>query len=275
MQENYVESISLTPRIRSTRKPSRTRVRNWKRQLLLLCPAKLWRIMGVADLTRTKQNLRVFWKPMNPPECVWGILNHIITKTILQEKVRIHCSIIIWFTYLFLCLKLWKFLQRKQRWTRNGKNWKNFRRGTWRMSEVRKRWSMKQGRRALQFNFASWMDMSFEKCWIGGKTLKIQRSSCAPRWYCKRWFWVLRSIHWTRIFSISNDSRQDHGYHLQIAWLRWTTSRRSISLYPSEDGRCSQINENSKIGMSRYLDSSTTTQMANIMVQYGRPGLSS
>ena len=23
---------------------------------------------------------------MNPPECVWGILNHIITKTILQEK---------------------------------------------------------------------------------------------------------------------------------------------------------------------------------------------
>ena len=31
---------------------------------------------------------------MNPPECVWGILNHIITKTILQEKVRIHCNII-------------------------------------------------------------------------------------------------------------------------------------------------------------------------------------
>ena len=31
----------IDPRIRSTRKPSRTRVRNWKRQLLLLCPAKL------------------------------------------------------------------------------------------------------------------------------------------------------------------------------------------------------------------------------------------
>ena len=35
---------------------------------------------------------------MNPPECVWDILNLIITKTILQEKVRIHCSIITWFT---------------------------------------------------------------------------------------------------------------------------------------------------------------------------------
>ena len=41
MQENCVESISSTPRIRSTKKPSRMRVRNWKRQLLLLCPAKL------------------------------------------------------------------------------------------------------------------------------------------------------------------------------------------------------------------------------------------
>ena len=32
-----------------------------------------------------------------------------------------------------------------------------------------------------------------------------------------------------------------------------------------------QIVENSQIGMSRHLDSSTTTQMAQIMVQYGRP----
>ena len=59
------------------------------------------------------------------------------------------------------------------------------------------------------------------------------------------------------------------------ARLRWTSSRRSISLYPSENGRCSQIIENSQIGVSRHLDSSTTTQMAKIMVQYGRPSRSS
>ena len=98
--ENCVGSISSTPRIRNSKKPSRTHVRSWKRQLLLLCPAKLWRIVGVANLTKIRQNLRVFWKPMNPPECVWGILNHIITKTILQEKVRIHYSTAIWFTNL-------------------------------------------------------------------------------------------------------------------------------------------------------------------------------
>ena len=31
---------------------------------------------------------------MNPPECVWETLNLLFTKTILQEKVRIHDSII-------------------------------------------------------------------------------------------------------------------------------------------------------------------------------------
>ena len=34
---------------------------------------------------------------------------------------------------------------------------------------------------------------------------------------------------------------KNHGYHLKIARLRWTSSRRSISLYRSENGRCSQI----------------------------------
>ena len=49
-----------------------------------------------------------------------------------------------------------KFRQQKQQWTRNGKNWRKFRRGTWQKSKVRKRWSMKQGRRALQFILHHW-----------------------------------------------------------------------------------------------------------------------
>ena len=32
-----------------------------------------------------------------------------------------------------------------------------------------------------------------------------------------------------RVISFSNDGSIDHGYHLQIARLRWTSSRRSIS----------------------------------------------
>ena len=50
---------------------------------------------------------------------------------------------------------------------------------------------------------------------------------------------------------------------------------RSICLYPSENGRCSQTTKNSKIGVSSHLDSSTTTKVAEIFVLYGRPSRSS
>ena len=61
----------------------------------------------------------------------------------------------------------------------------------------------------------------------------------------------------------------------RLARMHRTSSGRSIFLYPGKKGRCSKIIENSQIGMSRHLDSSATTQMAQIMVQYGRPSRSS
>ena len=77
-------------------------------------------------------------KPVNPQDCVWNMLNLIITKTILQERRTIYYNITIWYTNLFLCFKPWRFRQQRQQWTRNGKNWKRFRRGTWQKSKVRK-----------------------------------------------------------------------------------------------------------------------------------------
>ena len=74
----------------------------------------------------------------------------------IAGKEIIHYSIKIWFTNLFLCLKPWRFQQKKQQWKRNGKNWNRFWRGTWRKSEVKKRWSMKQGRRAQKFILPHW-----------------------------------------------------------------------------------------------------------------------
>ena len=47
-------------------------------------------------------------------------------------------------------------------------------------------------------------------------------------------------------------------------------SRRSISLYQSKIGSCSQIIENSEVRMSRYLDTSTKTQIAKINFPHGR-----
>ena len=122
------------------------------------------------------------------------------------------------------------------------------------------RWSMKQGRRAQKFTDGH---LSFEECRIGDRAPKIQRSSCTPRRHCERWSWFLCSIYRTRII---NDSSKSHGYHIQTATMLGTSSgRKQYLLTPSKDGRCSQIIKNSQIGMSRHLDSSTTTQMASIM----------
>ena len=56
--ENCEGSISSTPRIRNSKKPSRTRVRSWKHQWLLLCPAKLLRTKnfgsGASNKIKTK-----------------------------------------------------------------------------------------------------------------------------------------------------------------------------------------------------------------------------
>ena len=73
------------------------------------------------------------------------------------------------------------------------------------------------------------------------------------------------SIQWTRIISITNDTSKSHGCRIQTAWFRWTSSRRSISLYPNKNIGCTQIAENSQIGAPRHLDPSTSTQMVKIM----------
>ena len=63
--------------------------------------------------------------------------------------------------------------------------------------------------------------------------------------------------------------------HIKTTRMRRTSSSGSIRLHPGQNGRCTIIVENSKIGMSRYLDTSPKAQMAQIMVQYGRSSRSS
>ena len=98
--------FSLTLRIRNSKKPLRMLARNWKHQWLPLCLARQARRVSmerpVARLMISNQNLRVSWKPVNPPEIVWKNLCRIIMRTMLQERGTIHYNITIWYTNLFL-----------------------------------------------------------------------------------------------------------------------------------------------------------------------------
>ena len=96
-------------------------------------------------------------------------------------------------------------------------------------------------------------------------SIKSYRQNRTPRWHCEGWFWILCSIYRTRFTYITNDSRKDHAGR----------STDAVSAKTQVNGWCSKIIENLQIGMSRHMDSSTTTQMVKIMVQYGRPSRSS
>ena len=112
---------------------------------------------------------------------------------------------------------------------------------------------MKQGRRA------------FGECRIGGKAPKIQRSSCTPRRDSERWFWIFSSIYRSRIISITNDGSKSHGFHLQIAWLRRTSSWYSICISPGQHGRYSKIT----VKQTSDSHSSTEAEIISWMQDYG------
>ena len=80
------------------------------------------------------------------------------------------------------------------------------------------RWS-KDERRKSSFCLTDG-HLSFEECRIGGKTPKIQMSSCTPRWYCKRRLWSLRSFYWARLICVPNDCRKSNGSYCKISRLR-------------------------------------------------------
>ena len=57
----------------------------------------------------------------------------------------------------FFSQKQWRFLKHKQQWTKIGKYLRKLRPGNWPKLELRKKWSMKQGKRAEQFPLLHWL----------------------------------------------------------------------------------------------------------------------
>ena len=216
---------------------------------------------------RFNQNLRVFWKPVH--KTAYGRISSKLPWGPYCRKRGQFIATLQFGTQIYSYASSNEDTRRKRKlekipaWDPEKK------------SETNQRWSMNKDEGHKSSFCLTDGHLPFEECRIGDKAPKIQRSNCTPRRHCKRWFWILCSIYRIRIISITNDYSKNHGHHIQTARMRRTSSGRSICLYPGQHERCSKIIENPKIGMSRHLDSSTTTQMAQIMVQYGRPSRSS
>ena len=76
---------------------------------------------------------------------------------------------------------------------------------------------------------------------VGTQNSEIQRSSCAPKWHCERWFRIGITIYWAKIISITNDGCKSHGCQSKATRMRTTSSRRSIRLHPGQNGRCTDV----------------------------------
>ena len=118
------------------------------------------------------------------------------------------------------------------------KNWRKLRHGSCRKSETRKKRSRKQGTRAQKFILRHWWLSVILKKFGRSWNLSIRNTKAGL--YSEVILWKMILVR----MQCSLNKDHQHGYHLQIARLRWRSSRCSISLYPSKNGRCSQIIEN-------------------------------
>ena len=104
---------------------------------------------------------------------------------------------------------------------------------------------------------------------------EVQGKSCASRRHCERRLWNLCSLYWKGLVCVSNDSSRSNGCHCKITRFWRTSSWCSFGLYSDKIGGRFQIAQNIWIRVSRRMDTSSTTETAEIMVQYGRPSRSS
>ena len=84
----------------------------------------------------------------------------------------------------------------------------------------------------------------------------------------ERRFWHFCSINRAGFVNITNDGRKSNGCHRKATRMCRTSSRRNVMLHPSKNGGRFNTIETSQVRMSRFLDTSTTTYVAKIMVQH-------
>ena len=159
--ENCEGSISSTRRLRNSKKPSRMRLRSWKQQWLLLCRVKLWKKnCGSGGSNKVKNKTCVYSGSWWIYETAYGKFDTALSSRPYCRKRRNslqHYNLVHKFIPMPQAMKI---PAAKAAVDKEWEKLVKFRRWTWQKSKVRKRWSMKQGRRALQLvRFASLMDI--------------------------------------------------------------------------------------------------------------------
>ena len=234
-------------------------------------PCEIQKIVGVVHPTKLK-NLHVFWKLMNSQECVEEIRYRLIMKTIFAgkgENSLQHFDLVHKFIPMPQAMKIpaAKAAVDKE-WGRLEKI------SAWNLTKVRSKKQVSDEARTsgATVHFTSLMDI----CHLKSAELEAKHQKYKRR-VVLRGDIVKDDLGSYAVFTEqgSSASQMTAAKIMDIIYRLLGCDGQAadaVSAYTQvKNGRCSKITENSQIGMSRHLDSSTTTQMAKIIVQYGRP----
>ena len=164
------------------------------------------------DPTKLKQNLRAFWKLVNLQDCVWENHNQIIMKTILQEKVTIHYSIIIWFTSFIPMPQAMKIPAAKAAVDKEWEKLEKF--SAWNLTKVRsKKEVIDEARtKGAKVNFASLMDI----CHLKNAELEAKHQKYQGRVVLRGD--IVKTIRGLMQYSPNKD-HQHHKWQQQKSWI--------------------------------------------------------
>ena len=222
-------------------------------------PCKNMKIVGVMDPTKLRQNLRVFWKLMNLRECVWEIHCQIIMKTLGENSLQ-HYNLVDKFIPVPQAMKI------PAAKAAVDKEWEKLEKiSAWNLTKVKSKKSVIDEARTsgATVQFASLMDI----CHLKNAELEAKHQKYKGQV-------VLRGD------IVKDDSGSYAAFIEQGSSASQVTAAKVmdiISSLPGCDGQTAdavsasnpgkmeadpKLLKISKIGVSRDLDSSTTTQMA-------------
>ena len=204
-----------------------------------------------------RQNMHVSWKRMSPQGNEWNPLYLKNTKTTLQAKDILRWPITIWFTNLLLCHKRWKFSHAQAAVEKELKKLETIPARQLEKVKSEKKRILEAQRDKRKGHFATLMDICHLKNAELEPTLQKSKGRVVLRSRC--------SLYWTGLVCVPNDCRKSNGWYCKITRLRRTSSWCSIRVHSGKTGGRSQIAQNSEIGMSRRVDTSSTTSMAKLI----------
>ena len=266
--EGFTSSIQMT---KSIQKLSKTQEENCKDLWHQPCSVRRWtnsipswwkRMQNrrLAIEKSSKQCIILWWNLMNPQDKVLNLPSLKTKKIALLGKDSPPSHITSCCISSSRCHKRWRFRCKGCRGQSIEKARENSSMGLEKSQEKKSRLFWKHKETKTESTLLHWWTCATSKT---QRLNPICRSIKAE--HCKGRFRSLRSLHWTRLICIADDCCRNHGRYCKSTRLWWTSSRCSICLFSGKIGRCSQIVQNSQIGMSRRLDTSSTTQRDKVM----------